>query len=356
MDRTSALNNIDIGGGKRGYRDRNLGAGLAGTQLIAADRNAVQEEILAVIEGLGIVASAAVLTQLLLALKRAGAANAHSITASRALVVDDAGIVLVNATTGNITLTLPLAAAMNGVPIRYQIVRLDSTANTVSVALAGSDVRISANGVTGAWSVPARGQLTLMCDAVASWVEFGVQRLVNSQLFTTSGSFTVPAGIYQIAPEVWGGGSGGVGGDGAAGAAGGYSWGVFSVTPGAVYAVTIGAGGVGRTGASGLASGAGGTTSVGALISATGGSSVAGSPSSGPSGGGIGVGGQLNIQGQPGGDLLSSSVIVATGGSSPRGGMGGSGASAPTEPGGGGGAFSSDSGATGAKGWALITW
>ncbi|MBX9593319.1 MAG: hypothetical protein K2X46_03070 [Roseomonas sp.] len=54
MDRTQAANNVDIGGGKRGFRDRNLGTGVRGTTHAAADRNAVQEEIMSVIEAAGL--------------------------------------------------------------------------------------------------------------------------------------------------------------------------------------------------------------------------------------------------------------------------------------------------------------
>lgn len=68
MDRTSAANWTDIGGGKRGYRDRNLGAGLAGTALVAADFNAQQEELMGVIEAAGITPLANDWTQLLDAL------------------------------------------------------------------------------------------------------------------------------------------------------------------------------------------------------------------------------------------------------------------------------------------------
>jgi hypothetical protein len=64
MDRTSAANNVDIGGGRRGYRDRNLGAGLRGTSLVAADRNAIQEEILKLIEDAGLTPNASNWTQL----------------------------------------------------------------------------------------------------------------------------------------------------------------------------------------------------------------------------------------------------------------------------------------------------
>lgn len=64
MDRTSASNYADIGGGKRGFRDRNLGTGTRGTTHAAADRNALQEELLAVIEEGGLTPNAAVWTQL----------------------------------------------------------------------------------------------------------------------------------------------------------------------------------------------------------------------------------------------------------------------------------------------------
>ncbi len=65
MDRTSAANYADIGGGKRGFRNRNLLTGLRGTTHDAADRNAVQEEIMAVVEAAGITPNATNWTQLL---------------------------------------------------------------------------------------------------------------------------------------------------------------------------------------------------------------------------------------------------------------------------------------------------
>ncbi|WP_051014755.1 glycine-rich domain-containing protein [Teichococcus cervicalis] len=68
MDRTSAPNNVLVSG-RRMYRDRNWAAGEEGTSLMAADRNAVQEEILAVIEAAGLTPSASNLAQLLAALR-----------------------------------------------------------------------------------------------------------------------------------------------------------------------------------------------------------------------------------------------------------------------------------------------
>lgn len=68
MDRINGANTVDIGGGKRGFRDRNLVAGLAGTQVTAAHMNAMQEELMAVIEAAGLTPAGGSWTQLLAAL------------------------------------------------------------------------------------------------------------------------------------------------------------------------------------------------------------------------------------------------------------------------------------------------
>jgi hypothetical protein len=71
---------------------------------------------------------------------------------------------------------------------------------------------------------------------------------VNIQYFTSSGTFTVPAGITKVRVQLYGGG--GSGGFcpaviylGGGGGAGGFGEGVYTVTPGANITVTIGAGG-----------------------------------------------------------------------------------------------------------------
>ena len=68
MDRTSAPNFATNSLGHRVYQDRNLSTGQAGTELIAADRTAIQEEIMSVIEAAGLVGNAGAL-QLLTALQ-----------------------------------------------------------------------------------------------------------------------------------------------------------------------------------------------------------------------------------------------------------------------------------------------
>lgn len=64
MDRINGAGTIDIGGGRRGFRDENLGAGVEGTELAALWLNMVQEEILKVMEEAGLPPDAANWTQL----------------------------------------------------------------------------------------------------------------------------------------------------------------------------------------------------------------------------------------------------------------------------------------------------
>lgn len=89
----------------------------------------------------------------------------------------------------------------------------------------------------------------------------------NKYVYSYSGKYTVPQGVNSITVEVWGGGGGGAstynGGGGGGGGGGGYGKQTVSVVPGTTYNITIGKGG--------SAGSAGGTTSFGSVINATGG-------------------------------------------------------------------------------------
>ena len=100
---------------------------------------------------------------------------------------------------------------------------------------------------------------------------------VNVQVFDASGTFTVPTGVEYITIEVWGGGGGygtcaipGYGGSttSSAGGGGGYGKQTFAVNSGTQFQVSVGTGG---NYSANLVGGAGGTSSFGNLISATGG-------------------------------------------------------------------------------------
>lgn len=118
----------------------------------------------------------------------------------------------------------------------------------------------------GAGAVGDPLEIAKKTDIPASAPAFG------EQAFTTSGTFTVPAGVSRIKVTVIGGGGGGSGYNtqsGGSGGPGGIGIGVYDVVAGQQYAVTVGLGGAGSNGSS--PGGTGGTSSFGALLSATGG-------------------------------------------------------------------------------------
>lgn len=189
---------------------------------------------------------------------------------------------------------------------------------------------------------PGIGTLVINTPATAVWdgtnwlvvVEYTSGRLLNTQTFLASGTYTPTPGTTRII--VKGQGAGGAGGGaqatggaqvsaGAGGGAGGL--GETLLTTGfAGTTVTIGAGG---TGVVGLPGNAGGATSFGAFLLLSGGSggvlfaAGVGGGSNG-SAGGSGSGGNIfNATGAPGGSAQGGSgasfVFSGTGGSGPYG-------------------------------------
>lgn len=290
-----------------------------------------------------------------------------SITATGSLTIQQLGLVLVDATAGNITLTLPGAGAAIGIPLSYQIVRTDTTANTVTISRAGS------NTIEGVVSIPLAvgSRISIMSDGVSIWRVLSMTAGQGMQVFSGAGTFTVPSGVFRIFCRAWGAGGGGGGannGAAAGGAGGGYSEGWFAVTPGQSIAVTIGAGGSAGTGAP-TNGGNGGTTSIGSLLSATGGLGGSGASGGGSAvvntGYGTGTGGQLNLNGNPansgldvGGTLLGSAG-GGTFGVSMVGAYTASTGNTSAFPGGGGGGAGgavASAGSVGAAGLVLIYW
>jgi hypothetical protein len=162
-------------------------------------------------------------------------------------------------------------------------------------------------------------------------------------VFASSGTWTVPLGVIRADVEVWGGGGGAGGaannGGSAGGGGAGYTRGVFTVSPGATIAITVGSGGAGGIGA--VAGSAGTSSSFGSFCSATGGGGGAFGNNSGTAGGGsygIGTGGYNNQPGTGGGGSVTQAGGVGL--------SGGSGGHAFCSPGG----FSTGQGATGPVG------
>lgn len=216
----------------------------------------------------------------------------------------------------------------------------------------------------------------------------GIAGIPNMQVFTTSGIFTVPSGVNKIMVEVWAGGGGGGNANifsvcsAGGGGGGGFGKDVFGVTPGNIFTVTVGTGG--------SAGQSGGSSSFGALISASGGSagasvsqnssagdggaggtSLATFNSNGASGSGGAVGSSLHT-----GSLTGGQSIVAGGAGGAAGGLGGGGGGGGTartqnsiggnggngsSPGGGGGGageggYGAGTGGVGGNGQVVVYW
>ncbi len=122
------------------------------------------------------------------------------------------------------------------------------TANAVNATnIANGQVVKSLNGLTDAVSLSAGNNVTLTTNGNALQISgSGVPNGI--QVFTSSGTFTVPTNITRIMVEMWGGGGGGGGGvfyfdntptnivnaraGGGGGGSGGYALGFLNVTPG----------------------------------------------------------------------------------------------------------------------------
>ena len=191
------------------------------------------------------------------------------------------------------------------------------------------------------------------------------------QSFTSNGTFTVPTGVTQVEVEIWGGGSGSYASAGGVASGGGAGGGyakkrIAGLNPGQQVTVTIGMGGTsGAVG--GAAPTSGGSSSFGAIVSATGGSlnylATTGSPQNGATPPGIGIGGDVNLSGSAGQAAVANQGGL--GGAGPMGGTQNSGTTGVNGlfPGGGAsgagtGANSTTSfpGAAGASGLIVVRW
>jgi hypothetical protein len=197
------------------------------------------------------------------------------------------------------------------------------------------------------------------------------------QTFFSNASFSVPAGVSQVEVELWGGGAGSfasasIPGSTVALASGGGSGGGYArkrvggLTPGQVISVTVGNGGAAGI-ANASAAGAGGTSSFGQYVSATGGSlndlASASDPQYGATPAGVGNNGDVNLTGSAGQAGFMNQGGM--GGGAPMSGNQNSGTTgvAGTTPGGGasGAGTGSDSGtpyngAAGGSGLVVVRW
>jgi hypothetical protein len=219
-------------------------------------------------------------------------------------------------------------------------------------------------GATSITQLPAAPFITWKLPLLRPGFGTGVQS------FLASGSFVVPGGVTQAEVEVWGGGSGTFASIGSISSGGGSGGGyarkrVIGLLTGQIVPVTVGAGGT--AGSTGVPAAAGGTSSFGTYVSATGGSlnplANVGNPQNGATPSGIGVAGDVNLAGSAGqAGLLNQGGL---GGAAPMGGCQNSGTTGVAGAFPGGGASGAGTGvnsatpyggAPGAGGLVVVRW
>jgi len=220
------------------------------------------------------------------------------------------------------------------------------------------------SGLTGVDSLPSQtgnADKYLTTDGTtASWDDVAGGGMQSMQVFTSSGTWTRPAGITKIKVFVTAAGGSGGGtsagyGSGSGGGGGGTSIKFIDVSAISSAAVTVGASAVRGQGANGST---GGSSSFGSYATATGGAGGQGSAIFNGFGGlgGIGSSGDINLRGSAGGGSngSTSTGYGGTGGASYFGGGGTNGVSTSNAPdsstssyrnygGGGGGSGSNNS-------------
>ncbi len=241
-------------------------------------------------------------------------------------LLDDGGISLTVAGTDTYTVTTNqvFAAYADGFSFAATVTNAGTGAATMDVTpkggsalgakaikknMAGTETAIASGDIAGGGMYKFTYDSQLASAAGGFWVESlnlsDDNGLISVQTFSSSGTWTKPAGIKKVKVEVQGGGAGGGGTDademiGAGGGAGGYAMEILDVTGTSSETVTVGAGGSG--GASAAGTGTSGADSLfGAYCTGAGGTGGAGTSASAGGAGGLGTGGDLNIAGQTGG-------------------------------------------------------
>ncbi|GLK85676.1 glycine-rich domain-containing protein [Ancylobacter defluvii] len=317
MDRVNGLDWIDIGGGRRGFRDRNDTAGFPGTEITAAWLNAVQEELATIASLNGAALAAGDFAQVAVGIQ-SGALNYAA----------GAG-----GTATDLTAALypPVLARKPGMKLRVLAtyapgaggcsLKVDGLAADELTRPGGAPIQL------GDW---AAGQCLDIIDLGTRYelTTLGFTGLPsNGVAYIAAGSYpwTAPEGCTRVKASVGGAGGGGgacgIDGGASGGGGGGYGEGIYPVAPGNLYTITVGAGGLGGTLAGNGTNG--GTSSFSTRISCTGGRfgyGISSGYQASNAAGGTSTDGFLNLQGARGSNALPAGPGWAggAGGSCPR--------------------------------------
>lgn len=129
--------------------------------------------------------------------------GAKIISANTTLTVADAGLIEIDASAGNVTVTLESAAALAG--LQFTFARSDTSSNTVTIAAGGTDTIEGSTSMT----LLVSDRLTILSDGSSIWRYAGAQRAGDSsQTFSVAdatqaheavalGQLTAPIGAFK---------------------------------------------------------------------------------------------------------------------------------------------------------------
>jgi hypothetical protein len=166
------MHKIDSPGSSAGaWVDKNAQTGVPGTQFVATWMNELQNELVNLIEATGIVLAKGTATQLRDAVRRYAGGFVTTVVfadSPKSLTAANAGLVIVDASGGNITINLPAANALAALAFRF--IRSDGSANTVTINRAGADTFGHGTGSPTAIKLTTRYRARdVISDGVSVW-------------------------------------------------------------------------------------------------------------------------------------------------------------------------------------------
>lgn len=203
MDYPKSVPSVGLVNGQ--FVDENPEAGSPGSLIPAVWGNSVTEELVTVIKAAGMMPSEAVNDQLLSALKKLLSlaspmpSRVTEVSTSKVLVLEESGLVLINAASTDTTITLPSVNSLSG--IRDFIVRrTDNSANRAVVQAFGNDrikfhTHLSPNGYPFLVLMGAGDWWHLRSDGTGNWWPVGRfdSTALGRIVFETTTSF-IPGG------------------------------------------------------------------------------------------------------------------------------------------------------------------
>lgn len=121
--------------------------------------------------------------------------NITTIDATGTLTSYGAGLVLVNAASGNITITMPAVASQSGAKLPFHFVRTDSSSNTVTLTRAGSDTFFPGGASTFALAANTAAQFD--GNGVSAWCLTGGNFFAGANTWTGANTFSDPVVVAE---------------------------------------------------------------------------------------------------------------------------------------------------------------